>query len=166
MDNRKLSLQEAKQIDMIDYLQNIGYQPLKIRNNDYWYSSPLRDEKTASFKVNRNLNVSYDHGTGQGGNIVNFALLYHHCNVSELLVKLQQFFSFHRQTLTVQQPLLNTQTRQKALEPAIKVIAAKPLTYPALCRYLDTRKIPFELANKYCKEVEFELYDKRYCYWI
>jgi hypothetical protein len=163
MNNTCFSLHEAKEIDVVDYLEKLGYRPQKKRNRDYWYLSPLRDEKTASFKVNRNINRWYDFGMGQGGNLIDFGKLYHPCNVSELLVKLQQFFSFHPQTLTVQQPLQNAQIRrQKALEPAIKVIAAKPLTHPALCLYLDARKIPFETAEKYCKEVEFELYDKPY----
>jgi len=42
------------------------------------------------------------------------------------------------------------------------VIAATPLTNPTLCRYLQDRKIPVEIAEKYCKEVDFELYGKRY----
>lgn len=41
------------------------------------------------------------------------------------------------------------------------MIAAKPLTNPTLCRYLSERKIPFEIAKKYCKEVHFELNGKR-----
>jgi hypothetical protein len=40
----------------------------------------------------------------------------------------------------VQQPLAQSQNPQKALEPLIKVIAAKPLEHPLLCRYLDHRK--------------------------
>ena len=34
----------------------------KINNNDYWYLSPLRNEKEASFKINRSKNTWYDHG--------------------------------------------------------------------------------------------------------
>ncbi|GEO11789.1 hypothetical protein [Segetibacter aerophilus] len=150
MNNIRFSIQEAKQINPVDHLKKLGYQPQKIRNQDYCYLSPLRDEKTASLKVNRKLNAWFDHGTVQGGNIIDFEI-YHRCNVSELLVKLQNFFSFHPQTLTVQQPLQKAQNQYEALEPAIKVIAAKPLAHPALCRYLDTRKIPFKLGNKYCK---------------
>jgi hypothetical protein len=67
-----------------------------------------------------------------------------------MLVKLQHFFSFHPQTRTVQRPLQNTQIkRQKQLEPAIKVIAAKPLSHSALWDYLDERKIPFEIVDSY-----------------
>ncbi|MEJ7676864.1 MAG: toprim domain-containing protein [Segetibacter sp.] len=50
----------------------------------------------------------------------------------------------------------------EALEPTIKVIAAKPLTNPTLCLYLQDRKIPVKIAEKYCKEVDFELSGKRF----
>ena len=135
----------------------------KIRNNDYWYLSPLREEKEASFKVNRKLNVWYDHGLGQGGNIIDFGILYHHCSFKEAMEKLQEIFSFHPQIPTVQQHYSGTQNgRDNALEPAIKVIAAKPITHPVLCRYLESRKIPLEIAEKYCKEIDFELHNKKY----
>ncbi len=55
--NQYFSRDEMKKIDMVEYLEKIGYQPQKISNNDYWYLSPLREEKEASFKVNRKLNA-------------------------------------------------------------------------------------------------------------
>lgn len=42
------------------------------------------------------------------------------------------------------------------------MIAAKLLAYPALCRHLTDRKIPFVIAEKFCKEVDFELNGKRH----
>ena len=74
MQNNLYNRQEMKQIDIVEYLEKIDYQPQKINNNDYWYKSPLREEKEASFKVNRRLNVWFDHGTGEGGNFIDFAL--------------------------------------------------------------------------------------------
>jgi DNA primase len=73
---------------------NERYEPIKIRNVDYWYLSPLRDEKTASFKVNRRLNKWYDHGLGKGGNIIDFAILYQDCTVGEFLQKFSDDFLF------------------------------------------------------------------------
>jgi DNA primase len=136
----------------VEYLETLGYQPQKIRNNDYWYLCPLRDEKTASFKVNRKLNAWYDHGIGKGGNMIDFRILYHHCSIPELLQKLFPFFSFHQETLTVQQPRQKTQSLQEALEPKIKVIAASTLASPTLCRYLTARRISIDIAKKYCKK--------------
>ena len=87
MDVRKkgASCAQARQLDIVSYLSALGYQPAKIRNHDYWYHSPLREEKTPSFKVNRKLNRWYDHGHGKGGNLVDFAILYNDCTVKEFL---------------------------------------------------------------------------------
>jgi DNA primase len=75
-----MNCEQANQIDLVDYLQSIGHEPSKLRGNDYWYHSPLRNEKEPSFKVNRSKNVWYDHGLGKGGTLVDFAMEYYHCN--------------------------------------------------------------------------------------
>ena len=160
--NQYFSIHEVKEIDIVEYLEKLGYQPQKIRNNDYWYLSPVREEKEPSFKVNRQLNVWYDHGLGKGGSLIGFGILYYNCSFKNVLEKLSTSLFFHPQTGTVQQPQANLQKAAEALEPKIKVIAAKRLTNPALCRYLTARKIPFEIAKQYCREVDFELYRKRY----
>lgn len=100
MATNDFSIAEAKRIDMVDYLAFLGYQPQKIRSQDYWYLSPLRKENTASFKVNRWLNLFYDFGSGQGGSIVDFGMLFHHCTISEVLEKLQSFLSFYQHQIT------------------------------------------------------------------
>lgn len=153
---------EANQIEIVDYLDSLGYQPKKIKNRDYWYLSPLRSEKDPSFKVNRKFNVWFDFGIGRGGNLTDFGILYHNCDVKKFLSKIENLISFHPQKRTVQQPLAESQSQQKALEHMIKVLAAKPLEHPLLCRYLDVRKIPLEIAYKYCRQVDFEMHNKKY----
>ncbi|MBE8712674.1 CHC2 zinc finger domain-containing protein [Sphingobacterium hungaricum] len=96
----RLSIEEAKEMDMVNYLSSLGHEPLKIRNNDHWYLSPLREEKTPSFKINRKLNRWYDHGLGKGGNLVDFGIEYHRCTVGELLDSLSGNFS-------LQQPIIH-----------------------------------------------------------
>ncbi len=71
---QRLSIEEARQTDMVDYLSKLGYEPAKVRGINYWYLSPLREERTPSFKINRKLNRWYDHGLGKGGNIIDFAI--------------------------------------------------------------------------------------------
>ncbi|MNS76305.1 DNA primase [compost metagenome] len=157
MDFRKkrLSAQEAKKIDLTGYLSSLGHQPVEIRNADYWYRSPLRDEKEASFKVNQKLNLWFDHGLGKGGNIIDFGILYHACTVSELLQKLNTDFS-------LQQPTLLPSNKSIESENKIKILENFPLTTPSLLRYLQERKIPLEIANEFCREVRYELNDKTY----
>ncbi len=65
-----MTIQEVKQIRIADYLQSLGYSPVKQQGTSLWYKSPLREEAEASFKVNTELNKWYDFGIGKGGNII------------------------------------------------------------------------------------------------
>lgn len=73
-----MNCEQANQVDLVDYLHSLGYNPKTIKGEDHWYLSPLRQEKEASFKLNKNKNVWYDHGLGKGGNLVDFSTEY--CN--------------------------------------------------------------------------------------
>lgn len=156
----KLLAREAKKIDLVDYLSYLGFQAQKIRNNDYWYLSPLRLEKTASFKVNRRFNVWYDFGLSKGGNLVDFGVLYHRCSVSELLERLnhENSFSFH-------QPFSHSKSEalSKADEKGKITITdiRNSIELRSLQEYVSLRKIPLTIANHFCREVDFLLYDKK-----
>ncbi len=81
-----MNINDVKQIKIADYLQSLGYEPVKQQGRSLWYKSPLRDEKEPSFKVNTELNKWYDFGIGKGGNIIALAEeLYNSNNVSYLL---------------------------------------------------------------------------------
>ncbi|RYZ25137.1 MAG: DNA primase, partial [Chitinophagaceae bacterium] len=84
--NTKINCAQARRIDLVDYLQHLGYTPQRVRGREYWYLSPLRVENNASFKVDRQRNIWYDHGLGWGGTMIDFGLHFHHCSLSELLV--------------------------------------------------------------------------------
>ena len=84
-----MTIQEVKQIKIADYLQSLGYTPIKRQGNSLWYKSPLRKETEASFKVNTELNQWYDFGIGRGGNIIALASeLYRSDNVPYLLERI------------------------------------------------------------------------------
>lgn len=36
-----MNIQEAKQIRIADYLQSLGYTPVKQQDNSLWYKSPF-----------------------------------------------------------------------------------------------------------------------------
>lgn len=152
---QKLSIVEAKEMDMVQYLSLLGYEPSKIRNNDYWYVSPLRREKTPSFKVNRKLNRWYDHGLGKGGNIIDFGIEYHGCSVGEFLKKLDGGFSF-------QKTIKNIPKIENASEYPLKILKEVELSSYTLISYMGQRKIPVEIATQYCREVHYELNAKSY----
>ena len=153
-EQQRLSIREAKEMDMVDYLSGLGYKPAKIRNADYWYLSPLRDEKTPSFKVNRKLNRWYDHGLGKGGNLIDFAILYENCTIGEFLQNLNDDFSFH-------QPVFH-QPEQLKTEKKLNILQHYSISSFALLRYLEQRRIPIDIADEFCREVRYELNDKIY----
>lgn len=161
MQKDKLSVADIEHMDMVEHLEKLGYYPRKIRNDDYWYFSPLRVEKTPSFKVNRKLNVWYDHGLQKGGNLVDFGILFYKCTVNELLQKLakKNRFSFHRQpALSTTTPFPPAGEKEKIVITEVK----ENIKSLSLHEYLEYRKIPSAIANRFCKEVDFDLYNKKY----
>ncbi|MBE0392472.1 toprim domain-containing protein [Flavobacterium sp. PL002] len=153
--NNSFSIEQAKAIDLINYLKSLGFEPEKIRHNDYWYLSPFRDEKEASFKINRRLNRWYDHGLGKGGNLIDFGIEFYKCSLPELLRNLSG-------NLSLQQPLLSSLENSVQQEPKIKIVEVNTLTSYSLLRYLEQRTIPVALAQQFCKEVHYSLNDKTY----
>ena len=59
------TIQEIKQLSIVDYLQQAGHEPKQIKGNAYWYSSPLRQERAPSFKVNTERHQWYDFATAE-----------------------------------------------------------------------------------------------------
>jgi DNA primase len=154
MDGQRISCNEARQMDLVDYLATLGHQPQKVRGADHWYLSPFREEKTPSFKVNKTFNIWYDHGIGKGGNLVDFGILYHQCTVKEFLQRLDRQPHSHDAATSLQKEPAET-------KPRINILSVSEIGSAALERYLDFRKIPLEVARKHCRQVEFELYGKR-----
>ena len=154
-----MTIQEVKQIRIADYLQSLGYTPVKQQGNSLWYKSPLREEAEASFKVNTELNQWYDFGIGKGGNIIALASeLYRSDNVPYLL-----------ECIAKQTPYQHTANhtpfsfgRQSVSEPMYRHLQVSELSSPALLSYLQERGISTELAKRECKERHYIYEDKPY----
>lgn len=165
---KKLLISEAKELDLVDYLAANGHHPAKIRQPNYWYLSPLRSEKTASFKVDRNINRWYDHGLGQGGNIIDFGIRYFNCSVGDFLALLTRCQG--NSTLSFHQPLLrqsvlpdikpDDEKKEMIAGAKIIVLEVRSLAKKSLLNYIKKRCIPLPLAKQFCNEIEFKLYDK------
>lgn len=154
-----MTIQDAKQIKLADYLQSLGYMPVKQQGKSLWYKSPLREETEASFKVNTELNQWYDFGIGKGGNIIALAAeLYHSENVGYLL-----------ECIAKQTPNLHIAShtpfsfgRQSVSEPMYRHLQVTELSSPALLSYLQERGINTELTKRVCRELRFENKGKPY----
>ena len=143
-----MNIQEAKQIRIADYLQSLGYTPIKQQGSSLWYKSPLREETDASFKVNTELNRWYDFGLGKGGNIIALAEeLYASDYVLYLLGKIAERTPHIRP--------VSFSFRQQASEPSFQQLEVGELTHPALFNYLQERGIDTALAIPECRELHF-----------
>lgn len=144
-----MTIEEAKNIKLADYLHSLGYNPIKQLGNNLWYKSLLREEKEPSFKVNIDRNLWYDFGAGKGGNIIALAEeLYASDSVPYLLGRIaEQSPSICSVSFSFRQ--------QSSMQPSFQQLEVVPLSSPALYSYLQGRGINTELAKKECKEVRF-----------
>lgn len=150
-----MDIQHIKQIAITDYLQQQGYAPARVHGIHYWYCSPLRNERTPSFKVNTERNQWYDFGTGEHGDIIDLVCALHHCTISEAIGLLSgakqvahQEFSFGGE--------------RKISERKLEILSAQPLSNSYLLRYLAARAIPLPVASAYCSEVLFQNMKRTY----
>lgn len=153
--NNTMNIQEAKAIRLADYLQSLGYSPVKQQGNSLWYKSPFREESEPSFKVNTGLNQWFDFGLGKGGNILALAReLYQDDYVPSLLAKIAGQTPHIRPT--------SFSFRQQLSEPSFQQLEVSELAHPALLRYLQERGIDTAIAKRECKELHFTHNGKPY----
>lgn len=155
---KKLNCDEARQISIVDYLAQCGINPQYIKGVNHWYLSPIREENTASFKVNAKLNSWFDHGIGEGGNFIDLGIRLHQCTVEELLSRLSvadRSFSFHQREKAAVQIKAEPENR-------ITILDARELHNLTLVSYLHEREIDYYHAKSYCKEVLFSMNGQRH----
>ena len=151
-----MTINDAKQIKLADYLQSLGYTPVKMQGKSLWYKSPLRNETDASFKVNTELNQWYDFGIGKGGNIIALAAeLYHSENVAYLLARIAERTPYIR-------PATFSFGEQQTSNHSFEGIKVSELSSPALIAYFKERGINIDLAKRECKELRYEYDGKTY----
>ena len=151
-----MTIQDVKQIKLADYLQSLGYTPVKQQGRNLWYKSPLREETDASFKVNTELEKWYDFGIGKGGNIIALAAeLYRSEDVAYLLKRIEEQTAYIR-------PASFSFGRQHSDNQPYQGLRVGELSSPALIAYLQERGINIGLAKRECRELRFMNADKPY----
>ena len=150
-----MEIQYIKQIAITDYLQQQGYAPARVQGIHYWYYSPLRNERTPSFKVNTERNQWYDFGSGEYGDIIDLVCALHRCTISEAIRLLSgakqvahQDFSFGGE--------------RKIYERKLEILSAQPLSNPYLLRYIVERGISLSIANRFCSEIRYNNTNQTY----
>lgn len=149
------TIQEIKQLSIVDYLQQAGHEPKQIKGNAYWYCSPLRQERTPSFKVNTERNQWYDFATGEHGDIIDLVCALQRCSTAEALQRLRgetgppkTDFSFDGTRASAQQGL--------------EILSVQPISNSQLQQYSWERGISLSQLEKYCSEVRYRSGERSY----
>ncbi len=148
-------MQNIKNISIKSYLAERGVTPKTERSGAGMYLSPLRSERTPSFRVDYNKNLWYDFGTDEGGSIIDLVMQLDRCSVVDAYRKLKQgdFSSSHWTPPT---------QKSQPSQPSQLITEVKSLQNPHLIAYLEKRAISLDIAQKYCREVHYTQNAKRY----
>ena len=138
-----------EQIKMIDYLAQKNINPIKIKNNEYWYCSPFRNENTASFKVDNSSNRFYDFGEGFGGTLVDLISKLENLTIKQVIRKVTNDFSFPKQN-HLNEPFSEIQNSNRIL-----ILQNRTIFNYNLKRYLKSRGIENSNYWKYVREIHF-----------
>ncbi|WP_165026427.1 toprim domain-containing protein [Dysgonomonas sp. ZJ279] len=152
MKREHFNIKAARNIPIDEVLNDMGYSPIKIANNNRWYLSPFRKETHPSFKVNMALNRWYDFGEQIGGNIIDLIIQIYGLSCKEALEHLSKYVSLD--TFSFQRPIIE--------ESGITLLKVQPIEHPAIIEYLESRKIKPFAYNAYCKEVYYSINGKKY----
>jgi hypothetical protein len=155
LNDNNFNWNTIRDLDLVDYLASLGYQPETVKNGGtaYWYLSPLRNEREASFKVNRIRNQWFDFGLHTGGNTIDFGIAYFNCTLRELMDKFRSDPSL--QQLPVAVPAHPQELNTK--ENKIVALRERPLNAFSLQKYLHERMIPLSVAKLHCCELSYEV---------
>jgi DNA primase len=153
--------QLKESIRIKDFLAYNGYKPIKDNGIDLFYLSPLRIEKTASFKVNDNLNFWFDFGLATGGNIIDLVCKMKNTDFKGAIKLLNEnYFSISQATTTFAIEKKNDTSGHSKRKDTIQSV--KDITNENLIRYIKSRNINIDIAKKFCNEVHYSHNEKNY----
>lgn len=161
-----MNIDQIKKISLVEFLNQLGYQPTGRDSKGLWFYAPYRSERKPSFHVNPNRQVWFDFGTGAGGDI--FSLAGEMSGETDFLkqadyiaekMRLLVASSSERRFATAKNPY---KPMPFVEEPTFENMKVSRLTSPALLKYLADRGISRDIAQRYCVQIDYELHGKQY----
>jgi DNA primase len=154
MNLNNLSCKSARNICIVKTLAKLGHFPTRKSEKEAWFLSPLRSETQASFSVSLIKNLWFDFGLGTGGNTIDLIMLIKSWSVRETL----EFLKNDIESLSFSPPDIEHLTK----EPEISILDVQIIYLKALIDYLNSRNIPYEIGNKYCRQVWYRCKGKQF----
>lgn len=157
-----MNSKQAKAEPLPEFLGRLGHVPTSIRGHDVWYRSPFRpDERTPSFKVDRQKNVWFDHGMGVGGTIIDLMVhLEGESDISRVLDRIAWVLGSPPKERVVMPTIRASERAAEKPQPIIERVQA--IEDQALEAYVRERGIPLDLARLYLQEVSYRVGEHRF----
>ncbi|PRY21120.1 CHC2-type zinc finger protein [Spirosoma oryzae] len=154
----KAQIAQLKEIPIVDYLKQQGYQPVKASGAELVYYSPKNIEATPSFLVNPRKNVFHDFsGEGEQGDIIRLVQYLTGCGFFRAVETLEalspnssQPFSFSGEAISQHD------------SSSVEIVSVQPLQNRSLLAYIASRRISLALAQTYLKEIHYRVRGKQY----
>ena len=148
-----MNISEVRKTNLMDYLNQNGHKPIKIQYGNAWFISPMRQEKTPSFKVHLSRNIWYDFGSGEGGNLIDLVMKLHNTSFRETIDLIgENSFS----------PVNYIQSCPADESGKIKIDSIQSLSNPVLIQYLKSRAIALPFARLFLKEAFYTVHNRKY----
>ena len=157
-------MNDLKNIGIRQFLAWRGILPKYERNGYDMYLSPLREERTPSFKVDYVQNLWYDFGLGEGGTLLTLVMRLERCDRYAAIRilssgEIRQAESTSLSSGIYERPAVGgvSPVLRPAAVPALRILSDAPLRHPALVGYLSSRGIVPSVAAAFCREVRYEV---------
>ena len=157
-------MNDLKNIGIRQFLAWRGILPKYERNGYGMYLSPLREERTPSFKVDYVRNLWYDFGLGEGGTLLTLVMRLERCDSREAIRRLQNGEKRDAGSVSLspgvdERPAAGgpLPVLRPATVPALRILSDASLRHPALVGYLSSRGIVPSVAAAFCREVRYEV---------
>lgn len=143
-----MNIAQANAIPLSKILESLGHQPKRKTAGEAYYLSPLRTEKTASFKVDNRLNLWIDFGADEGGDVVRFVCRHLEESGEDSTVSdaLRWIANMHP-SMTSYEAM--PRGKVVAFRPALKLLHTNVIGNPALIKWISGRGISPQLAGLY-----------------
>ena len=150
-----MNIDEIRKIPLVEFLNQLGYQPTGRDSKGLWFYAPYRSERKPSFHVNPRKGVWFDFGSGAGGDI--FTLAGELCNSSNFIRQAE--YIAEKMKLPIAKPYKPAPFIE---QPTFENLKVSKLESPALLKYLADRGIPRNIAQRWCVQVNYRLHSKDY----
>jgi len=149
-----ISIEHAKTITITYILDKLNIQPARENEKEAFYLSPLRQEQTASFHVDKVKNRWCDFGTGEKGDIIDFVqhFLAYTGEDSNIVDALRWIENMSKGISNINPIIPNVPLTGK-IQPKLILKSVSQITDIRLVRYLENRGISLDIATVYLKEI-------------